>query len=221
MLNQISPELYKGDTVIMGFEYIIESKGNKSEQLLMARYFPKAKEWMKFDNIFEEIQVNGQLRINTFKTVLERLYKNTEVNYQISDTTSVFFRGAINEYGDLISHYNNPPMKRIPRAILSDKVSLKNAINDMNIFYQVMKTKKVKVYFVYPTYSESNYVLDKNIIDKFQQECDKYAQFPILGKPTDFVFADSLYHDMAYHLTQKGGEIRTQKIINLLSRKRY
>jgi hypothetical protein len=221
MLNQISPELYKGDTVIMGFEYIIESKGNKSEQLLMARYFPKAKEWMKFDNIFEEIQVNGQLRINTFKTVLERLYKNTEVNYQISDTTSVFFRGAINEYGDLISHYNNPPMKRIPRAILSDKVSLKNAINDMNIFYQVMKTKKVKVYFVYPTYSESNYVLDKKIIDKFQQECDKYAQFPILGKPTDFVFADSLYHDMAYHLTQKGGEIRTQKIIYLLSRKRY
>jgi hypothetical protein len=221
MLNQISPELYKGDTVIMGFEYIIESKGNKSEQLLMARYFPKAKEWMKFDNIFEEIQVNGQLRINTFKTVLERLYKNTEVNYQISDTTSVFFRGAINEYGDLISHYNNPPMKRIPRAILSDKVSLKNAINDMNIFYQVMKTKKVKVYFVFPTYSESNYVLDKKIIDKFQQECDKYAQFPILGKPTDFVFADSLYHDMAYHLTQKGGEIRTQKIIYLLSRKRY
>jgi len=221
MLNQISPELYKGDTVIMGFEYIIESKGNKSEQLLMARYFPKAKEWMKFDNIFEEIQVNGQLRINTFKTVLERLYKNTEVNYQISDTTSVFFRGAINEYGDLISHYNNPPMKRIPRAILSDKVSLKNAINDMNLFYQVMKTKKVKVYFVYPTYSESNYVLDKKIIDKFQQECDKYAQFPILGKPADFVFADSLYHDMAYHLTQKGGEIRTQKIIYLLSRKRY
>lgn len=221
MLNQISPELYKGDTVIMGFEYIIESKGNKSEQLLMARYFPKAKEWMKFDNIFEEIQVNGQLRINTFKTVLERLYKNTEVNYQISDTTSVFFRGAINEYGDLISHYNNPPMKRIPRAILSDKVSLKNAINDMNIFYQEMKTKKVKVYFVYPTYSESNYVLDKKIIDKFQQEYDKYAQFPILGKPADFVFADSLYHDMAYHLTQKGGEIRTQKIIYLLSRKRY
>jgi hypothetical protein len=218
MLNQISPELYKGDTVIMGFEYIIESKGNKSEQLLMARYFPKAKEWMKFDNIFEEIQVNGQLRINTFKTVLERLYKNTEVNYQISDTTSVFFREAINEYGDLISHYNNPPMKLIPRAILSDKVSLKNAINDMNTFYEFMKTKKVKVYFIYPTYSENNYALDKKIIDKYQQEYEKYAQFPILGKPTDFVFADSLYYDMAYHLSQKGGEIRTYKIIELLNK---
>jgi hypothetical protein len=218
MLNQISPELHKGDTVIMGFEYIIESKGNKSEQLLMARCFPKAKEWMEFDDFFEEIRENGQLKINTFRTILERVYKNKEINYQISDTTSVFFRGATNEYGDLISHYNNPSKKPIPRAILSDKVSLKGAINDMNAFYEAMKSKEVKVYFIYPTYSEENYILDKKIIYKYQQEYEKYAHFPILGKPTDFVFADSLYQDMAYHLTQKGGEIRTQKIIQLLGR---
>lgn len=218
MLNQISSELRKGDTVIMGFEYIIESEGNKNEQLLMARYFPKAKEWIKFDDIFEVIGENGQLRINTFKTILERLYKNKEINYQISDTTSVFFRGATNEYGDLISHYNNPPMKSIPRAILSDKVSLKDAIDDMNVFYETMKLKDIKVYFVYPTYSEKNYSLDKKIIDKYQKEYDKYAKFPILGTPSDFVFADSLYHDMAYHLTEKGGEIRTQKIIQLLGK---
>ena len=153
-----------------------------------------------------------------FKTILERLYKNKEINYQISDTTSVFFRGATNEYGDLISHYNNPSKKPIPRAILSDKVSLKGAINDMNAFYEAMKSKEVKVYFIYPTYSEENYILDKKIIYKYQQEYEKYAHFPILGKPTDFVFADSLYQDMAYHLTQKGGEIRTQKIIQLLGR---
>lgn len=216
MFNQISPEMHKGDTVIMGFEYIIESEGNKSEQLLMARYFPKAKEWMKFEDIFEEIRENSQLRIKTFKTVLERLLKNKEINYQVSDTTSVFFRGGTNEYGDLISHYNNPSMTVIPRAILSDKVSLKDAIADMNVFYKAMQVKGVKVYFVYPTYSKTNYDLDKPIIDKYQQEYQKYAKFPILGKPADFVFADSLYHDMAYHLTQKGGEIRTQKIIQLV-----
>lgn len=216
MCNQISPELRKGDTVIMGFEYIIESEGNKSEQLVMARYFPKAKEWMKFDDIFEEIGENSKLRIKTFKTVLERLLKNKEITYQVSDTTGVFFRGGTNEYGDLISHYNNPPMKVIPRAILSDKVSLKNAIADINAFYKTMQARGVKVYFVYPTYSKANYDLDKPIIDKYQKEYQKYAQFPILGGPTDFVLADSLYHDMAYHLTQKGGEIRTQKIIQLL-----
>jgi hypothetical protein len=218
MLNQISLELRKGDTVIMGFEYIIESEGNKSEQLMMARYFPKAKDWIRFDDFFEEIRENGQLRINTFRTILERLYKNKEINYQISDTTSVFFRGATNEYGDLISHYNNPPLKLIPRAILSDKVSLKEAINDMNMFYQKMQERGVNVYFVYPTYSQSNFEFDKQIIGKYQKEYTKYAQFPILGKPTDFVFADSLYHDMAYHLTQKGGEIRTYKIIELLKK---
>ncbi|MDZ7936092.1 MAG: hypothetical protein U5M51_14215 [Emticicia sp.] len=218
MFNQIASELRKGDTVIMGFEYIIESKGNKSEQLIMARYFPKAQEWIKFDDIFEEIGERSQLRINTFKTILGRLLKNKKISYQVSDTISVFFRGSTNQYGDLISHYNNPPMKVIPRAILSDKVSLKDAIADMNTFYKTMQETGVRVYFVYPTYSRTNYDLDKPIIAKHQKEYQKYAQFPILGEPTDFVFPDSLYHDMAYHLTQKGGEIRTQKIIQLLSR---
>jgi hypothetical protein len=130
----------------------------------------------------------------------------------------VFFRGATNEYGDLISHYNNPSIKPIPRAILSDKVSLKDAIDDMNVFYEAMKSKDIKVYFVFPTYSEKNYAFDKKIIDKYQREYDKYAKFPILGTPSDFVFADSLYQDMAYHLTEKGGEIRTKKIIQLLGK---
>ncbi len=218
MLKQISSELHKGDTVIMGFEYIIESEGNKSEQLLMARYFPKAKEWIEFDDFFEDVRENSQLRINTFKTVLERLIKSEQVTYDIADTTHIFFRGATNQYGDLISHYNNSRLKEIPRAILSDKVSLKDAIANMNDFYTAMKAKGVNVYFVYPTYSKVNYDLDKKIIDKYVKEYNDYAVFPILGTPEDFVFADTLYHDMAYHLTQKGGDIRTQKIIQLISK---
>ncbi|MFY7907948.1 MAG: hypothetical protein ACOVO2_00265 [Emticicia sp.] len=218
MLKQLLPAMKKGDLVVMGFEYIIQSKGNKSEQLLMASYFPKANDWIEFDDIFEQIRETSQLKINRFKNILERLLKNKELNYQVSDTTSVFFRKSTNEYGDLVSHFNNPPMKVIPRAILSDKVSLKEAIADMNEFYESMQSKGVKVVFVYPTYSHSNYVLDKPIIDRFEKEYQTYARFPILGKPSDFVFADSLYHDMAYHLTQKGGEIRTRKIIELLNK---
>ncbi|WP_064196983.1 MULTISPECIES: hypothetical protein [Emticicia] len=219
MLKQLESELKKGDTVIMGFEYIIESKGNISEQMLMARYFPKAHEWIEYDDIFERIRAYSLLRIKVFRVGLERLIKQNKIDYSINDTTSVFFRGAANQYGDLVSHYNNPRFKTIPRAILSDKMSLKESIQDMNLFYKTMKARGVEVYFVYPTYSEENYALDKPIIEKYKKEYDSLAVFPILGKPTDFVFADSLYHDMAYHLTQKGGDIRTGKIIQLLRKK--
>jgi hypothetical protein len=218
MLNQISPEMHAGDTVIMGFEYIISSKGNLSEKILMTRVFPKAQDWFTYKDIFEYIGKNAQVRISNFKLILQKLQKKSEIPFTVEDTTSVFFRKAFNKYGDLISHYNNPPLKTIPRSIINDKVSFKEPIADMNLFYKKMKAIGVKVYYTYPVYAESSYKYDQKIIEKLDKELQNQALFPILGKPSDFVFPDSLCQDMVFHLTKKGGEIRTQKIIDLLKR---
>ncbi len=216
MFKQLSPELHKGDTVIMGFEYIVESKGNKKEQLLMASYFSKANEWIDYDDIFEYIGENARRKINAFKINLDRLFTKKIIEGQVSDTTSIFIRNGFNQYGDLVSHYNNPPIRPLPLALLSENTSLQAPIADMNAFYKTMRAKGVSVVFVYPTYSNSSFKHHHKIINKLEKEYQTYAQFPILGKPSDGVFDDSLYHDMAYHLTQKGGDLRTQKLIQLL-----
>ena len=216
MLQQITPELHKGDTVIMGFEYIIESEGNFKEKILMAKIFPKANDWFLYKDMIEYIGENAQVRVSTFRLTLERLLKGNSVQASVADTTNIFFRKAINQYGDLISHVNNPPMKTIPRGVINDKVSFKKAILDMNVFYQKMQKIGVKVVYVYPSYAASSYQFDKKIISKLQAELETEALFPVLGKPQDFVFADSLCQDMVYHLNIKGRDIRTQKVINLL-----
>lgn len=218
MLKQITPTLHKGDIVIVGFEYIADSEGNMKEKILMTKYFPKAKEWFSYKDIFQFIGENAQVRIDEFKKTLERTIKKIDVERSVNDTTSVFFRAGINEYGDLISHYNNPPMKKIPRAIINDKVSFVKPIADMNVFAEKMKKIGVKVYYTYPSYAVSSYQFDKEIIAKLNDELTKNAKFTILGKPSDFVFADSLCQDMVYHLTKNGAEIRTQKIIDLLKK---
>lgn len=217
MINQITPELHKGDVVIMGFEYIISSKGNMSEKILMSKYFPKAKEWFEYEDIFQMIGENAQVRVATFKKTLERIIKNNDITRSIDDTTSVFFRGAINQYGDLVSHYNNPPTT-IPRAIINDKVDFEKVINDMNAFKAKMDKIGVKVYYTYPPYAESSYKFDADIIKIIENQLLKNSKVTILGKPTDFVNSDSLCQDMVYHLTQKGAEIRTQKLIELLKK---
>jgi hypothetical protein len=218
MLKQISPQLHTGDTVIMGFEYIVESKGNLGEKIQMMKYFPKAKEWFTYDNIFQFIGANSLVRVSAFKLLLERILKQEVTTFSVSDTTSIFFRGALNESGDLISHHNNPRLKVIPRAVINDKASLDSAIVDMNAFYSKMKKIGVKVYYIYPSYAESSYQFDKKIIEKLDKQLKKQALFPILGKPEDFVFADSLCQDMVYHLTKNGADIRTQKVIELLKK---
>lgn len=218
MLNQITPELQKGDVVVMGFEYIIASKGNISEKIMMSKYFPKAKEWFEYKDIFQLIGENAQVRISTFKKTLERLIKNKNISRTVEDTSSVFFRGAINKYGDLISHYNNPPITTIPRAIINDKVSFEKVIMDMNVFKAKMDKIGVKVYYTYPPYAESSYKYDAEIIRKIETQLIKDSKVTILGNPTDFVYADSLCQDMVYHLTQKGAELRTQKLVELLKK---
>lgn len=218
MLNQISPELHKGDVVIMGFEYIISSRGNMSEKILMSKYFPKAKAWFEYEDVFQMIGENAQVRVAAFKKMLERGIKNNDITRSIEDTTSVFFRGAINQYGDLISHYNNPPLSTIPRAIINDKVSFEKVIIDMNTFKTNMDKIGVKVYYTYPPYAESSYKFDAEIIQKLEKQLLKDSKVTILGKPTDFVYTDSLFQDMVYHLTQKGAEIRTKKLIELLKK---
>ena len=245
MLQQITPELRKGDTVIMGFEYIISSKGNFKEKILITNLFSKAKDWFSYDvnkaelsennilvktipqtahffsminKLISFVGENAQVRVSSFRLTLERLFKGKSMEASIDDTTNIFFRKAINQYGDLISHFNNPVVRPIPRAIINDKVSLTKPIADMNTFYDKMQKIGVKVFYVYPSYAESSYQFDKEIIAKLQGELEKEARFPILGKPKDFVYADSLCQDMVYHLNVKGRDIRTQKLIDLLKR---
>lgn len=220
MLRQIEDKLRAGDTVIMGFEYIIDSEGDIGEKIQMANIFPKANEWFDYKNITEYIAKNALVRISNLRLTLERLISGEEAHPSVQDTTSIFFRRAINQYGDLVSHLNNPSLKNIPPAIINEHVSLHPAIADMNAFYQKMTKLGVKVYYSYPSYAASSYQHDKPIIDKLNREMHKEAQFPILGKPQDFVFADSLCQDMVYHLNASGRDIRTQKLIDLLKRAR-
>ena len=216
MLRQIEPELHAGDTVIMGFEYIIDSKGNIGEKIQMAKIFPKANDWFGYSDIVEYISENAIARIAAFRLTLERMTGEDAIAPTIQDTTSIFFRKAINEYGDLVSHLNNPSLKVIPNAVINDKVSLEEPIRDMNRFYATMHTKGVQVFYSYPSYAASTYNNDKEIIEVLDKQLQGNAKFPILGKPQDFVFADSLCQDMVYHLNVKGRDIRTQKLVDLL-----
>ncbi len=88
----------------------------------------------------------------------------------------------------------------------------------MNKFTDEMNKKGVKVFYTFPSYAASSYRYDHEILAKMEKELHEGAHFKILGTVEDFVFPDSLCQDMVFHLTQKGGEIRTQKIVHLLAK---
>lgn len=216
MLRQLENKLNRGDIVIMGFEYIADSKGDITEKMLAERYYPEANNWYEFDNIYEEVNQQIQFRISTFRRILTKLTSPKPVKPTIEDTTSFFFRSGVNQYGDLVSHLNNPSLSVIPNVEINDKKEMTEPIRDMNRFTQKMKSKGVSCYYTYPSYGKSSYKTDKPILDKMDAELHKKGRFVILGKMQDFVYPDSLLQDMVFHLNAKGRDIRTNQIIELL-----
>lgn len=216
MLKQLEENLNKGDIVIMGFEYIVDSKGDTNEKLLAEYYYPEAKNWIHFDSPIVEVKARTHFRVSAYKKLINRLLRQGDIEPKVEDSTSYFFRKGINQYGDLISHLNNPPLKSFPNAKIDEKTSMKSAIKDMNSFTAKMAQKGVKCYYSYPTFGQFSYKEDALALKKIDNELRTLGKFEILGRMQDFIYPDSLLQDMVFHLNARGREIHTQKIIDLL-----
>jgi hypothetical protein len=216
MLKQLEENLHKGDIVIMGFEYIVDSKGDTNEKLLAEYYYPEAKNWIHFDSLIVEAKARTHFRVSAYKKLINRVLRRGDIRPMVEDSTSYFFRKGINQYGDLISHLNNPPLKTFPNAKIDEKNSMKSAIKDMNDFTSKMAQKGVKCYYSYPCFGQFSYKEDATTLKKIDDELQTLSRFEILGKMQDFIYPDSLLQDMVFHLNAQGRDIHTKKIIGLL-----
>ena len=170
-------------------------------------------------NTFQELknnQIKGKILVSQYLNftqpeALKRLLKFENIELRINTNDNFHSKGYLfkkGDYYDLIVGSSN-----LTATALSTNKELNLKVSARRESYIIQKALQE-----FTADFEGSSRVNLDFISKYQKEYDKYAKFPILGTPTDFVFADSLYHDMAYHLTQKGGEIRTQKIIQLLGR---
>ncbi len=220
MLSQLEDYLNEGDIVIMGFEYIVNSRGDVNEKLLAEYYYPEAKNWLHFDSLFVELKARTHFRVTSYKRLINRMIRRNEIIPTVEDSTSYFFRKGINQYGDLIAHLNNPPLKSFPNAKIDEKTSMKSTIKDMNDFTLKMAKKGVKCYYSYPCFGQYSYKEDSIALSQIDNELRTLGRFKVLGKMNDFIYPDSLLQDMVFHLNAKGREVHTKKLIDELEKRR-
>lgn len=218
MLKQVENELHKGDVVVMGFEYMIKSEGDANEKYVMTKFYPEAKNWFNYYSFPQCIAEPIKIRISSLKINLVKLFSKENIQPSVEDTTSIFFRKAINQHGDLVAHLNNPSTKEIPLSTIDKYTDLEKPLADMNAFTEKMQKKGVKVFYIYPPLAESSFKKDKEFLAKFDKQFQKEAKFSVLGHPQDFIYADSLCQDSPFHLNAVGREIHTKKLITLLQK---
>lgn len=215
LIKQVEANLKKGDILVLGFEYMAADKGELKEKLIVKKFYPKAEKWIEYENLTEYISANLRFRIDYIRRIFTRLILRNSTKPTIEDTESVFFRYAINKNGDLISHLNNPDKPFAKDFLDEHHQTMQSAIKSMNDFTDKFNQEGIKVVYTFPPYSQSSYDANKVQVGRIYKNFDK-AKFILLDKPTDMVYPDSLFHDLAYHLNKQGREIRTQHLIKVL-----
>jgi hypothetical protein len=221
LLNDALKEVKKGDKIFVTIEYDINHVGYEEEILAAADYYPEAQKYLvNRENMFINLQDKISHEIKNVRQLVRNLVKpDFRKTANVSDKTSVYFRAAFSDNGDIISHLNNPPKKIAFQSFPTENIDFSEQIGDLNMFADKAKIKGADVFFIYPPIAESTFLYGKKSIHSIAQQLEKNIHCKVLGNVYDFVMPDSLFFDSFYHLNSKGRDVRTNKIIDFYNQK--
>ncbi len=131
----------------------------------------------------------------------------------------IYRRTSFNEYGDVVAHYGQQPQFFLTNSPLTevDLERIDRTVDLLNDFALQCRRRDITVYLSYPPISQKVYEKSNHVIDRIDREFAARLDFPVLHHPQDFVFPSEYFFDTDYHLNQKGGQRRTQKLAAAVS----
>jgi hypothetical protein len=213
ILEELKTTMRKGDLVLLSIEYFLSKDGDYRLKKNTSSYFREAESYYS-SNLYNDLSI-----------YLERTNLNLKSLFRIGSDTSgtgsgeagipVYSRRAFNKYGDVVAHLG----RKSPKKVDFDEILTYRyweGISEINQFGDYAKKMGVKVFFLYPNFSSTEYSLNRLAISQLQKDIDKEMRVEILNTPTDLLFPDSLFFDTVYHLDSTGREERTDRLIELL-----
>jgi hypothetical protein len=148
-------------------------------------------------------------------------WKNVIVGFYgpIKDKNEQFWRkrdsdtGVFNEYGDEVGHWNkdgNQTTFSKPTKVPFDEKFAKYFFNQVEEL-----SKKAKVIIIPPVIIEPGNELYEDMIKEVSARLLEFGH-PFIVEPKEHFFSHEYYYDSPYHLTKKGVDIFTGKVIEEL-----
>lgn len=192
--------LHKGDVVVFCPEYPIKDKRLYGDSYLIrtiGTHLPSA--YQKI-SLSQWLYIYKYIGINIKRSFKHRFYKGFDGPYSAK---------AVNEYGDI-------EWERVHKDVINFYV-LNGQMDDKLIKYYkyihaFTKENGIKLLFLPPTLMDSNFKNCKGQIDSLAC-CLENNGIPWQSHPSIYSFADSLYFDTPYHMTQEGANKRTEILI--------
>jgi len=212
MLSEVKAVSRPSDIIIFSPEYFLTSDGSYKLKKLAERVYPLSKQFthLTLRQLINDYFVED-LQYNLSKT-LGRLTPETE----IARPATVYSRSSYNKYGDVVRNFEPNPS----HAFLNNysmEYSHFEGIELLNNFKLNADKEGIRTYFIYPCFPASLYKAKRKVIEKYADDIQTSLKIKILNRPISEVYNDSLFYNTEYHLIPQGRELRTQKIIKLLT----
>lgn len=140
----------------------------------------------------------------------------SEYFFQKSKNIGVYERRAFNQYGDVYIHWEYPSKKVKPLGKLPNNFN-ENLIPEMVTFREEVTQKGAKLYVTFPGYQEASFENSREEIDNIESKLIE-NDFILLGSAERYKIPNDMMYDTPYHLNKEGVELRTQKLIEDLSK---
>lgn len=208
MLAHVGPYLDRGDVVVLApeFELLATPETRPGLEAAVA-VFPRGVSYLSLQ---DRGIVKGVLR------ALQRRFW-TAIGME-RDRNEIYGRGFFNEHGDLTSHLSddrrfNPALEReemVPE--LTYDRTHPEVTELLNEFHRSSRARGIRVVLTFPPYPRSLSGSEERIAE-WTRQLRSELEVPVISEPRAYQYADSLFFDLVYHLTRKGRELRTDRLI--------
>ncbi|MGE9296848.1 MAG: hypothetical protein ACQKBV_11225 [Puniceicoccales bacterium] len=216
LLGEVAPDIHPGDIVIICFVYELFVRNQVN-----AFIFPISSHnfdvfWSLDHRDLDFLGTNGFMLVKTAMRHARR------VTFDDLDKPfpGPYARNSYNEYGDIVDHYGLPtPEGRslsIKQLDFGNFEYARDVIGDLNRFAAEAREKGATVYFLFPAISEQSYDDHGPAMEAFADIMESELDFPVLNRPGDSVFPESMFYDTSYHLSGEGAHARTAQLIEAL-----
>ncbi|MCT8340051.1 hypothetical protein MG296_08285 [Flavobacteriaceae bacterium TK19130] len=207
--NELKAVVEKGDVVFISLEYLLSGEGDYRVKRQASIIYPEASTYFEAD-FTKEVRSGLKRTRNNLQYVIDHHLKGI--------AESGYPKDSFNTYGDIVSTFNNEHHEQ-----LKGKEELQyrdwEGVEILNEFYAFAQRKGVCVYFLYPPYPLSEFQKNETVILKTANYINARLKMDILNRPETFVYADSLFFDMVYHLNATGREKRMKALLEIITTK--
>jgi hypothetical protein len=212
MLSETKPKLAPGDIVILMPEY---------EQYLFL-FNGQVQLWQVLNIIPENTRFITHPRqylvmLRNYPKFVQGKLKGALLSSNKQDP--IYYREAFNQYGDITSHLSQPSKQIEPKIwYWGSGADVDKSIAVLNQYYSEISANDVRGFIIPPSIAQTGYAANKDRVTMIYKKLLAQSNMPVLANPNDYVYPDQLFFDTIYHLHSEGRSLRTQQVINDVSR---